>query len=204
MMVSPEYWLLDLDGTLLSVEEDYIHETIGAVGNELGREFTPEENISIWYGRDGLRNDILTSYGIQPSDFWTAFHEIESPKERAAATYLHPDAEMITELSGPRGVVTHCQSYLVNPIFDRLDMHEWFDTVVTCSDALGWKPDPAPLHRAMEQLDVDTEGGALVGDSVADMQAANAVGLTSILIDRTGRSELPAADFVIESLEELR
>lgn len=201
--MSPDYWLLDLDGTVLSVEEEYIHETLAAVGSELGREFTPEENISIWYGRDGLRNDILTSYGIQPSSFWSAFHEIESPSERAAATYLHPDAETLTELSGPRGVVTHCQSHLVTPIFDRLDMHDWFDTVVTCSDAVGWKPDPAPVELAMEELAVDAESGALVGDSLADIQAANAVGLTSIYIDRTGTGDPPAADFVIESFDEL-
>lgn len=202
-MKTQDFWLLDLDGTILTVEESYVHETMETVGDALDRQFTPEEAVAIWYGRDGLRNDILDQYGIESQTFWSAFHDLESPEERAAATYLHPDAEAITELENPRGVVTHCQPYLVEPILDHLDIRDWFDTVVTCSDEIGWKPDPAPVNLAMDRLNVNGGHGALVGDSIADIQAARATGMHGIFVDRDGIGALPEADQVIQSLEEL-
>ncbi len=199
-----QFWLLDLDGTLLTVEESYIQETIGAVGVALDRSFTDEEAVSIWYGRDGLRDDILEGYGIEPITFWDAFHRIESPIDRAAATRLHPDAEVVTELEGPIGVVTHCQSYLVEPILKRLDIEDWFDTVVTCSDEIGWKPDPAPLRLAMDQLRINGQSGAMVGDSIADIGAAKNAGVNGILVDREASIPPIDADRVVTTLWELR
>lgn len=202
-MTAPDFWLLDLDGTILTVEEAYIHETLGAVGRALDRRFDAEEAVAIWYGRDGLRDEILGRNGIDPVDFWQTFHTIESAERRAAATRLHPDAEAVTALEAPRGVVTHCQPYLLEPILDRLDIRDWFDTVVSCSDELGWKPDPAPVRLAMDRLGVNGEPGALVGDSLADVHAARNVGLTGILVDRTGDADAGSADRVVASLEEL-
>lgn len=198
-----EFWLLDLDGTILAADDGYITETIGAVGDLLGRRFTSAEARSIWYGRDGLRDDILRRHGVPPPAFWDAFHTIESPELRADATTLHPDAEVITDLDGPRGVVTHCQPYLLEPILDRLDIRDWFDTIVTGSDELGWKPDPAPMTRAMRQLAVNGDRGAMVGDSIADLGAARNVGITGIFIDREGLTTDVEADVVIDSLSEL-
>lgn len=202
-MVQHDFWLLDLDGTILTVEESYIHETIGQVGDALGRTFSDEAAVAIWYGRDGLRNDILTQGGVTPAEFWAAFHEIEDPIARAEATRLHPDATAVTELDGPRAIVTHCQPYLLEPIFDRLDIRDWFDVVVTGSDELGRKPDPAPLHRAMTTLEVDGGTGAMVGDSVADLEAARHAGVTAVLIDRDGSVDPSIADRVVTSLDGL-
>lgn len=202
-MTGHDFWLLDLDGTILTVEDRYIHETIGAVGDALGRTFTEDEARAIWFGRDGLRNDILADHGVQPAAFWAAFHEVEDPTTRAAATRLHDDAVAVTELSGPRGVVTHCQPYLLEPILDRLDIRDWFDTVVTGSDHLGWKPDPAPLEAAMADLGVNGDAGAMVGDSIADLEAARSVGIEAVLVDREGAVSPASADRVVASLADL-
>lgn len=202
-MTAHDFWLLDLDGTLLTVEERYIVETLDTVGEELDREFSRREAEAIWFGRDGLRDDILKRNGIAPAAFWSAFHEIEDPEARAAATRLHPDADVVADLEGPRGVVTHCQPYLLEPILDRLDIRDWFDTVVTGSDHLGWKPDPAPVHRAMDDLGVNGGDGAMVGDSIADVEAAKNAGVIGILVDRTDSVSAPAADRVVRSLTEL-
>lgn len=202
-MTAHEFWLLDLDGTILGVEEDYIHETIEAVGDRIDRQFTDDEAVAIWYGRDGLRDDILQQYEVDPADFWVAFHDIESPKRRAEATYLHDDARVITDLDGPRAVVTHCQPYLLEPILHRLEIGAWFDAIVTGSDRLGWKPDPAPLEHAMAKLNINGERGAMVGDSVADVQAASNAGVTGILVDRDGTTPSDDADHIVTSLEEL-
>lgn len=196
-----DFWVVDFDGTVVRVEDEYIIETLETVGSELDISFSPTEARRIWYGRDGLRNELLVENGIDPSDFWEAFHRIESPTARARATELHPDAAVIADVSDPIGVVTHCQSYLLEPILDRLDIDDWFDTIVCCSDELGWKPDPRPVSAAMTDLAVEGGDGALVGDSQADIQAAKNASLTSIFVDRNGQSLDVEADMTVSSLE---
>jgi phosphoglycolate phosphatase len=41
---SADFWLLDLDGTLVNVEDRYVHETMGRVGDRLGVSFTDRED----------------------------------------------------------------------------------------------------------------------------------------------------------------
>ena len=203
MLPEYDFWLLDLDGTVLTVTDGYIERTMSRVAARLDTSFTLEEARSIWFGRDGLRDDLLSAHGIEPDTFWSVFHRIESPTERALASRLHPDAEAVLELDRPRGVVTHCQWYLTDPVLEELDIRDWFDTVVCCSDSMGWKPDPTPVRYAMDCLDVNGGNGALVGDSVADVEAAHNAGLDAILIQRDGEHLQSDADLVIDSLSAL-
>ena len=79
---------------------------------------------------------------------------------------------------------------------------------MTCSDDLGWKPDPAPVELAMDHLGVDpvTHDGVLAGDGANDVGAAWNAGLESIHVERhdPGRREgsVPS-DYRISSFEEL-
>lgn len=198
-----DFWLFDLDGTLLTVEESYIHETMDRVGDALGTSFSAAEARRIWFGRGGLRDQLLRDAGVDPATFWSTFHRIESPEDRAAATRLHPDVEIVARLNRPRGLVTHCQPHLTEPILDRFGLDAWFDTVVCCSDEIGWKPDPQPLHRAIDDLDQASGRGVLVGDSVADVEAAKNAGVDAILIDRRGSAPDVSADREIRALDEL-
>lgn len=198
-----DFWLFDMDGTLLTVDEGYIHRTMERVGEALGTTFSPETSRRIWFGRDGLRDELLRTAGVDPETFWSTFHRIESPRDRAAATRLHPDARIVRHLDGPRGLVTHCQPHLTEPILDRFGLEAWFETVVCCSDDLGWKPDPRPIERAMTELDVGGGRGVMVGDSLADVEAARNAGLDAILIARDGRPPDVPADRVVRSLDRL-
>jgi phosphoglycolate phosphatase len=164
-----DFWLFDLDG------------------DRLGRGFTDQEAAVLWYGQGEARRNLLASHDIAPERFWQVFHEEEQPHERAAATYLYDDAEaFITEQRGPVGLVTHCQTYLTEPILDELGIGDWFDTVVCCDDDIGWKPDPNPVYRAMADMDVGWDGhtGALAGDNPGDIGAARNAGLDGIHVER--------------------
>ncbi|MFP4591134.1 MAG: HAD family hydrolase [Halobacteriales archaeon] len=199
-----DFWLFDLDGTLVTIEDAYVQRTMAKVGDRLGTSFDPETARRIWYGRTGLRDAELRTAGVDPERFWSTFHRVESPADRAAATSLHPDAHVVNHLTGPRGLVTHCQPYLTEPILDRLGLGACFDAVVCCSDELGWKPDPAPVRLAMDALGVDGGRGVLVGDSRADVEAAANAGLDGILVARDGRVPPSTAARVVPSLDALR
>ncbi|MFB6083477.1 MAG: HAD family hydrolase [Halorientalis sp.] len=213
-MVSYDFWLLDLDGTLVDVESEYVSGVFEAVGDRLGREFTDREAEIVWHGFGGSRNEQLREWGVDVEEFWEVFHEVENAQARAEHTYLYDDASFVAELDAPVGLVTHCQQYLTDPVLDRLDIRDWFDTVVCCTEAVGWKPDPAPVEKAIADLGVARDGsaadarrsGVLAGDSPHDIGAAWNAGLDGIHVERHGphrRGQCVLGDRRIESFREL-
>lgn len=209
-MVAAEYdfWLLDLDGTLIDVDWSYPRETFDRVGDRLGREFTDHEAEILWHGLGGSRDTQLRQWGIDPLEFWDAFHTVEDPQVRAENTFLYPDAEFVSELDGPVGLVTHCQQFLANPVIDHLDIRDWFDTIVCCTDDLGWKPDPAPVQKAMADLGVGHNGhaGVLAGDGPNDVGAAWNAGLDAVHVERHDphrRRQCVLGDYRVETFDDL-
>jgi phosphoglycolate phosphatase len=182
-----EFWLLDLDGTLVDVETSYVHEVGREVGDRLGVSFSARQSEHLWYGFGDTRERVFTEKGIDPEEFWATFHDVDEPGPRAAATHIYPDAAAFVErLDAPTGLVTHCQTFLTEPILERLGIGDWFDTVICCDDETGWKPDPRPLELAMQELGVAGNGhaGAMVGDDPSDIDAAHNAGLDAIHVDR--------------------
>jgi len=188
-----DFWLLDLDGTLVDIENAYISEVFEKVGRELDVTFTDREAELLWYGIGDARNLLLEERDIDQEQFWRVFHEVENGQSRAAATYLYDDAKsFVPEIDAPVGVVTHCQKYLTDPVLDTLDIADWFDTVVCCTDETGWKPDPEPVEKAMRDLGVAHNGhtGVLVGDDPSDVGAAHNAGLASVHVNRRAYDHL--------------
>ncbi|WP_049980374.1 HAD family hydrolase [Halolamina rubra] len=206
-----DFWLLDLDGTVVDVEPRYRHEVFEAVGDRLGREFTREEVETLWHGLGGPRSEKLQAMGLDPGTFWPALHEAEDPETRAEATFVHDDAAaLLDELDRagrPVGVVTHCAPFLANHVVDHLDLRSRFDAFVTCSDDLGWKPDPEPVRHTMDRLGVDDGGdGVLAGDGSSDVGAAWNAGLDAVHVERHGperRGQCVLADHRVERFTEL-
>jgi phosphoglycolate phosphatase len=203
-----DYWLLDLDGTLIDVDWSYPRSVFDRVGDRLGRQFTDREAEILWHGLGGNRNEQLREWEIDPEEFWPAFHEIEDPQRRAEETYLYEDAEFVGELDCPVGLVTHCQPFLANPVLDELGIRDWFDTVICCDEELGWKPDPAPLHHARERIGVhqSDHDGVYAGDGASDVGAAWNAGLDAIHVERHGhhrREQCVLGDYRVETFDEL-
>ena len=219
-----DFWLLDLDGTLVDIEPGYIHTVFDGIGDRLGCTFTDREAEAIWYDLAGLGTASLAERGIGAPEFWETFHAVEEPLARAESTYLYDDAAFVADLDVPVGLVTHCQRYLTEPVLNALDITDWFDVVICCDDEIGWKPDPAPVERAMTELGVSgghgvgggrgvnggrgTHGGrgVLAGDGVSDVGAAWNAGLEAVHVERHGherRGGCVLADVRIESFSDL-
>ncbi|WP_423999617.1 HAD family hydrolase [Haloarcula salina] len=192
MTTEYDFWLFDLDGTLVDIEPEYPRKVMGAVGDRLGVEFTDRESDALWYGFGGTRSEYLKERDIEQAEFWRLFHEEEDPVARAEATYLYDDAErFFAELDAPAGLVTHCQQYLTEPVLDHLDIADWFETVICCDDDIGWKPDPRPVQTAMRDMNVAHNGhsGVLAGDNPSDIGAAWNAGLDGVHVSRRPASE---------------
>lgn len=208
MVSEYDFWLLDLDGTLVDVEWSYTRDVFDRVGERIGREFTDMEADIIWSGLTGSRDHQLLEWGIDPAAFWDAFHDEEDPLVRAEQTYLHEDAEFVGELEEPVGLVTHCQEFLAEPVLEHVGIEDWFDTTLSCTEQTGWKPDPMPVEQVMADLGVAKNGhkGVLAGDGANDVGAAWNAGLDAIHVERVGhdrRGRCVLGDYRIESFDEL-
>lgn len=180
-----EYWLFDLDGTLVDVEWSYAREVFDEVGDRLGTAFSDREAEILWHGLGGSRDDQLAAWGYESDAFWAALNAVEDPTARAEATYLHEDAAALADLDRPTGLVTHCAEFLAEPVLEHLDIADWFDTRLCCSPETGYKPDPQPLKLAMTELGVQPgTHGAYVGDGQADVTAAANAGLHGVHVER--------------------
>ena len=109
----------------------------------------------------------------------------------------------------PLALVTHCQEYLTDTVLDHLDIGDWFDTVVCCTDETGWKPDPAPVERALSRMGLlnDRDGGILAGDGPHDVGAAWNAGLDAVHVERHGhdrRGLCVLGDHRISGFDEFR
>jgi len=204
-----DFWLFDLDGTVVDVEASYPRTVIGDVGDRLGHSFSDREVEMLWYGVGGARNDVFERHDLSPDRFWEAFHDVEDPIARAESTFVYDDAAaFVSALDCPTGLVTHCQSYLTEPLLDYHDIGDWFDAVVCCDDEVGWKPDPNPVELAMDRIGVGYNGheGVLVGDDPDDTGAAWNAGLDAIHVDRVDavdRGQCVLGDRRIDSFGQL-
>ncbi|PSQ16687.1 HAD family hydrolase [Halobacteriales archaeon QS_8_69_73] len=199
-------WVFDLDGTLVDVEPGYIHDVFDRVGDRLDRGFTAEQAETVWHGLGGPRNDRLASWGVDVEAFWKAFHAEENGTARAEATFLHDDAAVVGELTEPTVLVTHCQRYLTDPVLDVLDIRDWFDAVVCCTEEIGWKPDPRPVRMALREAGAESGDGVLVGDGPHDVGAAWNAGLDGAHVERHGHEQrglCVVGDHRLERIDEL-
>lgn len=208
-----DFWLFDFDGTIVDVEWGYTRSVFDRVGSQLGISFSDDEAEQLWHGLGDPRNTQIQNMGIDPDTFWSVLHEVEDPMARAEATYLHEDAAvLLTGLHAaniPIGVVTHCQSFLAQPVVEHLDIGDWFDAFVTCTSELGWKPDPNPVYHAIESLGKDsstpvTGTGVLAGDAPSDVGAAWNAGLAGLHVERHSpeqRGRCVLGDYRVDSLD---
>ncbi|HVC60543.1 MAG TPA: HAD family hydrolase [Acetobacteraceae bacterium] len=87
----------------------------------------------------------------------------------------------------PQGVVSNKAGRYLRAEVAHLGWSGHFRAVVGAGDAAADKPDPAPIHLALQQL--GHRAGASVwylGDTALDMQAARAAGVTAVLIGDAG------------------
>lgn len=86
----------------------------------------------------------------------------------------------------------------------RLGLEDRFEAVIRSVDVGVGKPDPAIVEAALTRMGVSAEQAVLVGDSEeADVGAARAAGLRSVLVDRDRSAGVSQADWTINSLREL-
>ncbi|MDY7082568.1 MAG: HAD family hydrolase [Halobacteria archaeon] len=198
-----DHYIFDLDGVLVDVTDEYKREVFDEVAGILGDDFTDDQIMNLWHGLGGnSRDDILRSWGYDdPREFWEVFDDVDTPERRIDYTFAYDDAGIIKKLDADMGVVTHSPPELAEPALEKAGLYENFDSIVSCSYDIGYKPAPEPIHKCAREIGADVDSTVMIGDSVSDVKGAWNAGITAGHIDRVGHSI--DADINIESLEEV-
>lgn len=93
---------------------------------------------------------------------------------------------------GLRLVVVSNFDRRLHRLLQRLGLRDALDGVVVSSEVGAAKPDPAPLMRALEMLELPAAEVWHIGDSDADEAAATAAGIPCLRLERPGGVLLPA------------
>jgi putative hydrolase of the HAD superfamily len=88
-------------------------------------------------------------------------------------------------------VVSNC-SWQTAGVVDATGLAGRVDVVVLSFEVGLLKPDPAILRLTLERLDADPARSALVDDVAANLDAARALGMTTLLMDRRDAAPAPA------------
>jgi len=217
----PASVLFDLDGTLVDSVPDLAAAT-DTMLRRLGRTPAGESQVRLWVGNGaamlvrralagGTAEDRLAALGEQEvTEALEVFFEAYGQCNGAHSRVYEGVAPLLEALAGRSvrlGVVTNKPERFTRPLLEKMGLAAHFDIMVSGDTLAVKKPDPAPLLHAVRSLGGTVDASLMIGDSVNDILAARAAGMSVVAVSygynhgRDVRDE--GADLVVDSLMEL-
>jgi phosphoglycolate phosphatase len=174
--------LFDLDGTLVDSVPD-IGRAANAVLRDAGLPDADDAEVraAMGHGPAALMRTLLASRRADGVSVEEAVADLRAAYARRPVVETRPYPGVRGTLVAlqsrgvPMAVVTNKPMLHTGLVLDGLELRGFFGAVVGGDTLAVRKPDPAPVHHAMRQLGVGR--ALLVGDSVADRDAAAAAGV---------------------------
>ena len=183
MSRTPAAVLFDLDGTLI----DSIELILNSAEHAFRKLERPCPSPAEWLGGVGIPLwTMFRRYARDDADLAAliaAYREYQMTHHDRLVRCYDAVPEVLTELRGRGvviGVVTSKSEALALRALALWRIARYMDTVVGCDSCVRHKPDPEPVLLALERLGVQPARTVFVGDSVHDMEAGNAAGVTTI------------------------
>jgi phosphoglycolate phosphatase len=196
--------IFDLDGTIIDNNDDYMESMLCRVGKDIGRDLGLRHAQDLWYSVGTMsRDEVICGWGLDPDAFWKVFNKYESLDEKLKNTYLHRDALALRTLNIPMGIVTHTSLEHTSKLLELVDMRQYFDPIVACTEDTGFKPSPLPLIYCVMTMKLNFDEVLYVGDTASDMMAAKEAHVKSVYVNRFNRPLCFKPDYEIDSLEKL-
>ena len=208
----PRAVIFDLDGTLIDSVGDITDALNSALTAARLRRFSDDEVRGlVGGGARVLIQRALAAQAIEPNcPLGDRLYSnlLESYRLASVArTTIYPGArQLLSDLAerGVRlGICTNKPAEITEDVLRKLELYECFQAVVGATEGLPKKPAPAMLQATLTALKVSVPEAVAIGDSIADVGAARAVGIPIVLV-RSGYSAMPVeelgADAVIAAL----
>ena len=174
--------LFDLDGTLIDSTEAIL-ESFRVTYETLGLPVPEEAAITslIGYPLDVM----FARLGVPAEEIDAYVHAYKEHYRRIsrAKTVLLPGAREAVEVAAQfahLGIVTTKTGRFSIELMEHLGLMEYFTVLIGREDVQHPKPDPEPIHKALEALPHVTGNTYMIGDTCMDMDAAQAAGVIGI------------------------
>jgi pyrophosphatase PpaX len=203
--------LFDWDGTLVD----------SALPMLLSFRFAYEKHLGIFFPKDDVEFSMIVPMRVAESSAkyggqhaadvavsYNWFYENEGYKSGQVFPGIQPTLADLRRRGYALGVASNKSRPRIDADINFLGFEGLVDEFATSEDTVQRKPDPAPLLKVAEKLDVDPVLCAYVGDYSGDIVAARAAGMVSIAVTWGGmfpvetlHAESP--DYVIHKPEAL-
>lgn len=169
--------LFDFDGTL-TPSLPLWQRAFQYAFEKYGHNMSGEEVISKCFYRSW--HDIVSKFEL-PSVGEFSAHVHTGLEEAFADAYLFDGVAAVLEHFREKdmklAIVTSSTRKVVDKFIKTHRIERYFESVVTADDITYFKPHPEPVHLALSVLQKDVNNCLMIGDSSADMLAAQAAGV---------------------------
>lgn len=182
MKLTPDVLLYDWDNTLV----DAWAGVTAALNATFDAFELPRWTVAETRGR--VRVSLRDSFPVMFGKEWTRARDIfYATLEREHLHHVTPMPGVAQALDAGRtrrqGVVSNKTGHFLREEVRHLGWSAYFGSVIGAGDAAADKPDPAPILLALQTLGTEPTANVwYLGDTMLDMQAARAAGVTAVLI----------------------
>jgi len=173
--------LFDFDGTLIDASEVICHSYNRAL-QSFGLPPRSDEDLKARIGIP-LRDVFAEIAPAHSTTDLVAAYRDEFWRHSRTGTRLLPGVGQLMPVLATRfklAIVTSRSSRGAWDILEYFSLDALFEAVVGVDDVTKPKPDPEPVISALSQIGVDHGNAFFVGDTVQDMEAAAAAGVTAV------------------------
>lgn len=194
-----------------TVDEDHLSRTLAEVARETDErnrheDFVPTEEVDRLYWRD-FNSRLLQKLDVAEHLWERTYDELEGAFVDAANFVIFPEVhEALSALreEGYRLAILSNWSWHLEQLCGALVVDRYFEEIVISSRVGYSKPHPGIFRYALERMRVPPDAAIHVGDNpIADVGGALGVGITPVLLDRTGRDATVEVPHRIGDLREL-
>ncbi len=207
--------LFDLDGTLAETDDHLIDQLAKKLGR-LGR-FFPDGDPRPFLRHWVMRLETIAAWWLAQLDSVDLDDDAFRAVKRVRALLGYRKSSDLSMVPGSEetlrslhtryrlGLVTTRDRHSTMRFVSRHHLEDVLDVIITRDDTSRLKPHPEPILRAAEALGVTTEQCVMVGDTLADIHAAQAADAAAVgvLTGFGDKKDLSGADMIVDSVADL-
>lgn len=204
--------IFDHDGVIADTEPIHFRAD-NAVLSRFGFSISSEENNSLVGLSTRKSWEIMREmFKIPEAAEWLAEEKTKEAVRIIADDGIAPNKGLLQLLERLKGsgykmaIASGQYRRVIDAVVARLEIGNYFSTIVSCEDVAKGKPNPETFLAAAERLDVAPQECLVIEDSGAGVAAARAAGMRCVALrtEATACHDLSEADEIIGSLNELK